>query len=224
MSRKRPIGFIIIAIANFVVAVCFIVCGVCANISDSQKWFVEINGVRWDEKKLNAHLKEKAPAYTPVKITGIVLGYGVCVGLILAGAGLLYGGLISKIFALLVFVAGLFHHFAMIIYQLVFVHPAINQFFDQMPPAIIVGRAAAEVPRWTSLFPGYLSISWWVLGCLFYLVAGLVVAISSTADDDDQEQDSGRKRVRDYDDEDEDDDDEDDEDEERRRRKRKRKR
>ena len=29
MSQKRPIGFIIIAIANFVVATCFIVCGVC---------------------------------------------------------------------------------------------------------------------------------------------------------------------------------------------------
>src|SRR5262245_2814203 len=203
MAQKRPIGFIIIGIANIVVATCFIVCGVCANISDSTKWFVEINGVRWDEKKLNAHLKEKAPAYTPVKITGIVLGYGVCVGLILAGAALLYGGLISKIFALLVFVAGLFHHFAMIIYQLVFVHPAINLFFDQMPGAIFVGRAPAEASRWTSLFPGYLSITCWVLGILFYLLAGIVVAISSTASgDDDEAPRSKRKRKRDYDDED----------------------
>ena len=156
-----------------------------------------------------------------------MLGYGVCVGLILAGAGLLYGGLISKIFALLVFVAGLFHHIAMIIFQLVFVHPAINQFFDQMPGAIFVGRAPAEATRWTSLFPGYLSISWWVLGCLFYLIAGVVVAISSTAADDDEDEDFGRKkRVRDYDDEDEDDDEDDDDDdeEEQKRRRRRRKR
>src|SRR5262245_13918224 len=117
MSRKRPIGFIIIAIANFVVALFFIACGVCANVSEakSTSWFIEINRVRWDDKKLSGHLKEKVPAYTPVKITGIVTGYLVSVGLILAGAGLLYGGLIGKIFALLVFVGGLFHHIAMII-------------------------------------------------------------------------------------------------------------
>lgn len=221
MAQKRPIGFIIIAIANFAVAIFFIVCGVCANISDSKTWFVEINGVRWDEKKLNAHLKEKAPAYTPVKITGIVLGYGVCVGLILAGAALLYGGLLGKIFALLVFVGGLLHHVAMILYQLVFVHPAINQFFDQMPGAIFVGRAPAEASRWTSLIPGYLSITWWVLGCFFYLLAGIVVAVSSTASDEDDDEEGERevkkrKRTRDYDE------DEDDEEEERRRRKRKR--
>jgi hypothetical protein len=111
----------------------------------------------------------------------------------------------------------------MIIFQLVFVHPAINQFFDQMPGAIFVGRAPAEASRWTSLLPGYISISWWVLGCLFYLMAGVVVAISSTASDLDEDEDSGRKRVRDYDDKDEDDDDDDDdEEEERRRRRRKR--
>src|SRR5262245_47827556 len=93
MSRRRPVGFIIIAIANFIVAVFFIACGVCSNVSEAKttSWFIEINKVRFDDKKLTGQLKEKVPGYTPVKITGIVTGYCICVGLILAGVALLFG-------------------------------------------------------------------------------------------------------------------------------------
>ncbi len=211
MARKRPIGFIIMAIVNFVVAAFFIACGVCANYSDSgQTWFVEINKDRWDQKKLHEHLKAKAPAYTPVKITGIVLGYCICVGLVLSGVAMLFGGLLAKIFTLLVYAGGFVHHVVMTIYQLVWVHPAMNQFFDQMPAAIIVGRGPAEIARAASLFPGYVWIAWWVIGCFFYLIAAAVVLLCPTSSDDDEEEDSRKskrsKRRRDESENDEDED------------------
>jgi hypothetical protein len=222
MALKRPIGFLIFGIFNFVVAVVFIACGICSNVSDSRTWFIEVNGNRFDEKRLNEQLKQKVPGYPAVKITGIVLGYAVCVGLILSGASLLYGGLVGKIIAIVVYAGAFVHHVGMTIYQLVWVHPAINQFFDQIPPAIMVGRAPAEASRYTSLFPGWVSIAWWIAGCVFYLIAGLVVLISSTASDDEEVENDG-KSVRDYDDE-QDIDEEEEEEEERRPRKRKRKR
>jgi hypothetical protein len=86
----------------------------------------------------------------------------------------------------------------------------------------MVGRAPAEASRYTSLFPGWVSIAWWIAGCVFYLIAGLVVLISSTASDDEEVENDG-KSVRDYDDE-QDIDEEEEEEEERRPRKRKRKR
>lgn len=211
MARKRPIGFIFMAIINFVVALFFITCGVCANYSDSShKWHVEINKARWDEKKLHERLKEKAPAYAPVKITGIVLGYAICVGLILSGVAMLFGGLLAKIFTLLVYAGGFVHHVLMTIYQLVWVHPAMNQFFDEVP-AVLGMRAPAEVARAASLFPGYVWITWWILGCFFYLIAAAVVLLCPTSSDDDEEEDSRKsKRSKRRRDESEDDDDDED--------------
>ncbi len=207
MAQKRPITFFFLAGLNFLMALSFISCGVCANVSDGSKWFIEVNKVRWDDQKLNQRLKEKCPGYTPVKITGIVVGYGVCLGLILSGVALIFGGTLAKAFTLFVYAVGLLHHLISILYQFVWVKPAIDQFFNEIPPAIIVGQAATEVTRHTVLFPGWVSLAWWITGILFYLAGVLVVGLSFFLGSDEKS-----KKKDDEGDEDEEDEEEEDED------------
>lgn len=216
MAQRRPFTFIILAVVNFVAALAFISCGVCANVSDGSKWFIEVNKVRWDDQKLNARLKEKCPGYTPVKITGIVVGYGVCLGLILSGVALIFGGTLAKAFSLFVYAVGLLHHLISIVYQFVWVKPAIDQFFNEIPAAIVVGNAATEINRNIVLFPGWVSLAWWVSGILFYFAGVIVVGLSFFLGSDEK---SKKKGDDDEDDEEEDEDDDDDDDEDERPRK-----
>jgi hypothetical protein len=206
MPQRRPISFVFFAIFNFAFALFFVGCGVCANISDSAAWHVEVNGVRFDEKTLRDHLNQKLPGHKAIKITGIVLGYGTCVGLILSGIAMLFGGLLSKLFALLVYAAALVHHIVLIVYQLVWVNPAIDQFFSQIPVGMF-GQPPVEVVGAIPRMSGYISVSWWFIGCLFYMVAAPVVLFSSTSSSGgDVEMPRLKSGRRDTDEEDEDDD------------------
>ncbi len=210
-----------VAIFNILAALIFIGCGVCANVTDGGgTWNVDINGKRVaDEKMLQAHLRKDVPAYPAVKITLIVLGYSACVGLILSGIALFFGKWWGKLLAAPVYALGFLHHVAFIVYLLVWVHPAIESFFNQIPRPQLFGPPIVgdgidfiiTTQSYAARWPGYVSIAWLIAGCLYYLVATPVVLFTPTAsgDDDADETPISKSRRRDDDDEDDDDDDND---------------
>ena len=158
-----------VAAINIVAAVFFIGCGVCANVLDAGKtWHVDVNNQRVaDEKMLNTHLEKQVPGYPAVKIAGIVLGYGACIGLILSSIALFFGRWWSKLIAPPIYALCFLHHVAFIVYTLVWVHPAIEGFFNQVPRPGIFGDAADFMIKGKSFserLPGYISIAWWIAG------------------------------------------------------------
>jgi hypothetical protein len=203
---------IIIGVINLLVAFAFIGCGACANYWDMRSpWHVDVNNKRVaDEEMLQAHLKKNVPGYPAVKITGIVLGYLACAGLILASVGLFFGRWWSKFVAAPIFLLALLHHVISTVYQLVWLNPAIEAFFTQIPRPAIFNQAAdvlITTQSYNARVPGYVSIAWWVIGCIYYLIATpavLFIPVAPGAAKND-ERITRKKRPRD---EEEDDDDE----------------
>ena len=174
MAQRRPTTFIVFAIFNFLCAILFIGCGVCANLSDAAEWQATVNGVRFDAVALKAHMERALPGYTAIKITGIVLGYVLCLGLVFSGIALLFGGLWAKLLALFVYFCAFCHHLALIVYSIFWVFPAVDHFFNQLPPMLVhVGFFTK-----TAIM---LGIAWQGVGCVYYIIAGSVVLFSSIA-------------------------------------------
>lgn len=211
-----------VAILNILAAVVFVGCGACANVSDSPgEWKVEVNGKRVaDEKMLREHLAKEVPGYPAVKIAGFVLGYGICVGLILSGIALFFGRWWGKLVAAPIYALAIIHHAAMIIYYLVWLHPAIAKFFTQIPRPGLIGPAivgdAIDVmittQSWVARWPGYVAITWWIVGILYYLAATPAVLLAPTSSGDADEKtppiEKSRRGDENEENEDEDDDNE----------------
>lgn len=169
MPANRPASFIVFAIINFLFAVVFIACGVCANLGETATWHVQINNVRFDPDTLRLHLNQTLPGFTAIKITGIVLGYLICIGLILSGVALLIGKWWGGALALLTYAFAFVHHVFFLVYYIAWVLPAMNQFFNRIPPGLFA--SVGVIP----MVPVYTSLAWWGVGTLYYLLAAPLV-------------------------------------------------
>jgi hypothetical protein len=202
---------IIIAVVNLLIAIGFIGCGACANYWDARKpWNIDVNNKRVaDEEMLQAHLKKTVPGYPAVKIVGIVLGYAACVGLILASIALFFGKGWGKYVAAAIFVLALFHHLIAIAYQLIWMNPAIETFFNQIPRPAIINQAAdvlITTQSYNTRMPGYISIAWWVTGCIYYVLATPAVLFIPIAGPKDDKKINKKKKPRDEEEEEDEDD------------------
>jgi hypothetical protein len=197
MPPSRPASYTTFAVLNFIIGGFGLLCSVCSGIEPT----VEINH-RDVTPEMRAFLNQEIPGYTTYKITGMVVGLLLAVGVITAGVGLLVGPGWGRVLAIVVSALAILHHGGLAVFQLFFVNPALTRFFTSH--AGFLGGLFSTLPK-TAIF---MMVIWELAAAVYYLIQILVLAFQSPrarrayAEGPDDWEDRPRRRRRDRDEDD----------------------